>query len=354
MDAALVERYYSNGVYLRLQPALTWLSNLAPVALFDVLLVATVIIWIGLVVLDRFWRRRAWTMVGVRMLWRTVVLAAAVLLGFLAVWGLNYRRIPLAEKVPFDASAITPAALVELTNEAVDAVNTLHESAHEVLRPADSTRDVTLESAFARVQESLGLPRHARTGRPKTSLLDPYFRAAAVDGMTAPGFAETLIVSDLLPIERPLVVAHEWSHLAGFADEAEASYVGWLTCLAGDPLTQYSGWLFVYGQAARALPSEERKSIAARLAPGPIEDLRAIADRRARGVRPAVSEAGWQVYDRYLKANRVERGAESYGDVLKLILGTRSRRATPVALIFVSSHQRNLIGSSFELRASPS
>ena len=36
----LVERWYSNGVYPALQPVLTSTSNLAPVALFDVLLVA--------------------------------------------------------------------------------------------------------------------------------------------------------------------------------------------------------------------------------------------------------------------------------------------------------------------------
>jgi hypothetical protein len=327
MNAAIVERYYSTGVYLRLQPALTFVSNLSPVAIFDVLIVATVLIWISLAVLDRFWQRRAWTMVALRMIGRTVVLAAAVCLVFLAVWGLNYRRIPLAEKVPFDTKAITPAALVELTTEAVENVNMLYEAAHAALPRVESAPDAALESAFARVQESLGRPRQARAGRPKTSLLDPYFRAAAVDGMTAPGFAETLVVSDLLPVERPFVVAHEWSHLAGFADEAEASYVGWLTCLAGDSLTQYSGWLFVYSLSARELSPEDRKAIAVRLAPGPIEDLRAIADRRARGVKPAVSEAGWQVYDRYLKANRVERGAESYGDVLKLILGTRTRSA---------------------------
>ena len=33
---------------------------------------------------------------------------------------------------------------------------------------------------------------------------------------------------DLLPFERPFVLAHEWAHLAGHADEAEASAVaGW-------------------------------------------------------------------------------------------------------------------------------
>ena len=32
---------------------------------------------------------------------------------------------------------------------------------------------------------------------------------------------------------------------------------------------------------------------------------------------------GWRVYDRYLKANRVERGSASYADVVRLVLGVQ-------------------------------
>ena len=47
-----------------------------------------------------------------------------------------------------------------------------------------------------------------------------------------------------------------------------------------------------------------------------------VAARLARDVRPQVSAAGWQVYDTYLKANHVEAGAESYEQVVRLVLGT--------------------------------
>ena len=35
------------------------------------------------------------------------------------------------------------------------------------------------------------------------------------------------------------------------------------------------------------------------------------------------AEAGWRVYNQYLKANRVESGTRSYTEVVRLILGTR-------------------------------
>lgn len=320
----MVERWYSDTLYIRIQPGLTALSNRVPFALFDALLVVVPLVWILLTMRDRFWRRQTWLKALGRLIVRTAVLAAVVYLGFLAVWGLNYRRVPLAEKLAFNADAITSDALSELVLAATAQVNGLHRAAHDAIARGNAT---DMDRAFAVAQAALGLSTLARTARPKTSLLDVYFRAAAVDGMTAPFTAETLVVSDLLDVERPFIVAHEWSHLAGFADEAEASFVGWLSCLEGSPLDRYSGWLFVYSEAVGELPVDERRAAAARLDEGPRADLTAITERRRRGVQPVVSRAGWEVYDRYLKANRVERGAESYGDVLKLILGTRKLTA---------------------------
>jgi hypothetical protein len=40
-------------------------------------------------------------------------------------------------------------------------------------------------------------------------------------------------------------------------------------------------------------------------------------------MNPRVSAVGWRVYDSYLKANRVDAGAASYGQVVRLALGAR-------------------------------
>ena len=36
-----------------------------------------------------------------------------------------------------------------------------------------------------------------------------------------------------------------------------------------------------------------------------------------------LSAAGWRFYDSFLKANRVESGAASYAEVVRLVLGVR-------------------------------
>ena len=318
-----VERLYSTGAYLALQTRLTGLSNLVPFALNDPLVVIVAGVWIAALTGDlvRGVRGRWWR-VAANLVVRTLVLTSALYLAFLLVWGLNYRRTPLADKLQFDAGRVSPDAARLLAVDAVDRLNALYDRAHAADSDATDV-DPRLAAAFARVQHDLVAGRVARPGRPKHTLLDFYFRRAAVDGMTDPYFLETLVTGELLPFERPFVVAHEWSHLAGYADEGEANLVGWLTCLGGGEPDRYSGWLFMYAELVRTLSAADRAAVADRLGPGPRADRRAIADRIRRHVNPQVSAVGWRVYDRYLKANRVEAGAASYATVVRLVLGTR-------------------------------
>src|SRR6185295_18045387 len=135
--------------------------------------------------------------------------------------------------------------------------------------PAIERIDSGLSSAFASAVREAGIPRTIVVGRPKHSLLDWYFRRAGVDGMTDPFFLETLIAGGVLPFERPFVLAHEWSHLAGITDEGEANFAGWLACVRGSVADQYSGWLFLYAELAAALSGGDRAALAARLDPAP-------------------------------------------------------------------------------------
>jgi hypothetical protein len=71
------------------------------------------------------------------------------------------------------------------------------------------------------------------------------------------------------------------------------------------------------------VPKQDREALSAGLGAGPRADLRAIRDRYARDVNRRVSDAGWRLYDSYLKANRVEAGTASYDEVVRLVLGVR-------------------------------
>ncbi len=314
LDPVKVERWYSTALYLRIQGLTTPVTNRVPFALLDI---AVALCVIGLAFLVA---RRLKTLSVGRAVLRTVlslISSAAVLyLLFVALWGLNYRRLPLERKLDWEQTRVTERAAVDLANMAAAAVNARFDSAH-----ASGWDGPSLERSFGEVERALGASRGAVPGIPKRSLLSFYFRWAAIDGMTDPFFLEIIVNPDLLQIERPFVLAHEWAHLAGYADESEANFVAWLTCLRGDPLAQYSGWLAAYEHAVRALPRDIRRGLTP-LAPGPRGDFQAMAARYARS-SPTVREAAHNVYDSYLKANRVQEGIASYGAVVRLMLGTR-------------------------------
>jgi len=309
----LVEAWYSRGLYPSIQATVTSFTNRAPIALLDV---AIIVLLVALVFV--FWRRvRA---VGfVRALARCarsfVTLGAVGYLAFLALWGLNYRRVALQTRLDFDQARITREAARQLGEHAVRSVNAEHASAHAAPQQGPS-----LEAAFASAQQVLGSSRLAVPGVPKRSLLGFYFRAAAIDGMTDPFFLEVIVNPDTLPFERPFVVAHEWAHLAGYAHEAEANLVAWLTCTQGDARARYSGWLAIYEHTAASLPKVDRSALAVMLEPGPRHDLDEVV-RRYRRSSPLVRDAARDVYDTYLRANRVEEGITSYSAVVRLMLG---------------------------------
>jgi hypothetical protein len=307
VPATQVERWYSTRVYPAIQHALTSISNAVPFALFDALSVTALCVFA--VVVSRSIRRLGWLRGAARASGLLLVGAAVTYLVFLAAWGLNYRRVPIAEKVVFEPSRINRAAARDLGDANVATLNRLFAAAHASPLSLDA-----LASTFDATVRRLGSPSIV-PGRPKQTLLGGYFHEISVAGMTDPFLLETLIAPDLLEVERPFVIAHEWAHLAGYADESEANFIAWLTCRHGDALAQYSAALVMIGYAAPGRPLRDVLDI------GPKVDLWAIRDRYAQ-TNATLRFAAQRGYDTYLKANRVEKGIESYDAVVQLILGT--------------------------------
>ena len=322
LPASWIEQVYSREVYLIGQPLLTSLSSLFSIALLDVLAVfgvAGLIYWWGRALCAAGQKSRM--RVVSRMFLNTMATAALLYLIFMLFWGLNYRREPLVTKLDYDATRISPALLLDFSKDTVKRLNRLHGVASSTGWPTFEELPDRFDSAFGVVQRRLGGSRMAVVGRPKETLFSPYFERAGIDGMLSPFSLEVLVNHTVLPYERPFLVAHEWAHLAGYANEAEASFVGVLTCLAGDDQSQYSAWLFLLPRLVRHLSQDDRADVYARLHEGPRQHLREISDRLNRAV-PFVRRNASRVYDRFLRANRVTEGIASYGLVVNLLMGT--------------------------------
>ena len=318
---SLVERWVA--LYHRWQPAVTAASNLVPFAVLDALIagaaIAVAATWAKH--LRRAERGRRLSAAGAA-LGSTATLFAVLLLWFLAGWGLHYRQLPVERRFDIERSRVDAAAVERLAGRAVGELNRLvtEARAHETSTLAELA--LKLRPAFAATLPDVGIAVPVEAGLPKKTMLAPFFRWASIAGLTDPFFLEVMVTPEALPLERPAILAHEWSHLAGFARESEASFVAFLACQRGDPATQYSGWFDLFVRARAQLAPEARAAVDARVSAAVRADIRAVAERLRRAV-PAVRDAAWRGYDTYLRTQRVERGLADYDEVVMLVAGAR-------------------------------
>ena len=331
LPAAIIERYYSNAAFPIFQSGLTSITNVTRAPLGEVLAVA---ILAGLATwsMVRLKRARGRRLKAAGLLLFDIVLAAAILyIAFLTLWGFNYQREPLMRKLDYDDSRLSETSEHELWLSNIKRMNADSRLAHEEAWPADEEWREQLFDTLKSVVVDLGNQTGIVEAIPKTSIADRFLGATGVSGYTNPFGLEVILNSDLLPVERPFTLAHEWGHLAGFADESEANFVALLACARSEiPAIRYSAWLAIYpylplprALAERLAKGEKREEILPQLAPEVVADLRAIAERTKRRVSPAISRMQGRVYDSFLKVNRVEAGIESYGLIVRLMLGTR-------------------------------
>jgi hypothetical protein len=328
-DASSVERWYARWLYPIIQGNATSLSNRSPIALFDVAIVAFVVIAIGIWIRSiRLARKKQAMRSLARGLFATLTLLAIVYLWFLAAWGLNYARPPLETQLAFDASRITPAAVRALAEHAVDRANRTHAAGHAAGFPAINDSPPRLIDALHQVEREFGRPRSTIVATPKWSLFTPFYRASGVSGQLGPFFLETLLNPDLTGPERPAVLAHEWAHLSGYAPESDASFIGLLAALRAGPAAEYSVWLDLVSEASSQLQPVTQRLVLQELEAGPREDQNAIRERLKKLIRP-VERAAWSTYDQMLKSQGVQEGVQNYSRVIQLLIGSDVLRLKP-------------------------
>ncbi|MDA1095301.1 MAG: DUF3810 family protein [Acidobacteria bacterium] len=321
LPRSLVESVYAQRLYPLIRQTITSLTRHIDMPLFDILLgggVVALATWWGLR-LARARGDRLRTLAG--LVGVTAVLAAGLYLTFLLTWGMNYRRESLATRLDYSAARVTSAHVEALASSAIEHLNRAYDQSEHATWPQLSELPATLGPAFERAQRHLKVSPVVTGLVPQRSQLTPYFRRAGIDGMVDPFFLQVLLNDGVLPFERPFVTAHEWAHVAGFAHEAEANFVAWLTCLQGDERMRYAGWSFLVPRLVAASPADTQADLWARVRPGPLADFAAVRARLSRTI-PVVERNARRLNDRYLRANRVASGIASYGEVVQMAVGT--------------------------------
>lgn len=337
----LVEEYYSQGISAYLGHALSTVTGFTLLSLAE---------WIVLGALGWFLTlglRGLWSLRGNRSGWKRGLVSGLLHVGaaaavsaalFYLLWGLNYSRPPLIERMgwqQWDRVPEADQAWEELERVASELIRRSNQAYREAFggdqwssggAPIDRHRmDQDLEGAYARLAAKLELPfpwgRSKGPAKPlSSSLLTSYL---GISGIYFPYTGEANFNHMVPDYQLPHTIAHEKAHQRGIAGEDEANFFGFLACLEAEhPYVRYSGLAFAQRQLLNEIyprnPHLARR-LSSRILHAIRMDIRQGSQFWRRFQGPA-SKVGQAVNDSYLRLHGVDGGIRSYTQSTRLIL----------------------------------
>lgn len=353
-----VEAAYTGGVYPWVLGAFALVSGAIPFSVAEMLVGGAAVFVVGRRVwrLVRRFRRReavgdspapeAAGRAGPRGAWRRLGWLAAVAVAgtgtlyaaFLLVWGLNYGRPRLEHRLGLPTDGIGVAEVARLARRM--AAETTRD--HRLARlPTDRVSRNPLDlAALSReidaAYDELGLPGDPapRAAAPvKPAVFSSLMSRMGISGIFVPFTGEPTVNTQPPDVAVAFTAAHEKAHQRAVTHEGEASFAAWLALSRGrrHPYLRYAASFFASRHllaASRHADAPARERAWAALGPGPRRDLDALNEFWARH-RGVVRGAARRVNDSYLRTMRVPDGAESYGTVVRLLVGDLRRRPAP-------------------------
>ena len=321
---ASVEELYSRTAYPWISYAPTYLADLVPFSLGGVILVF-VLMALPIILIRSFLRRRkSRAPIGIWFLeWgeRAVTVCLLAYLGFLILWGANYRRLPIEEQLGFGDSPVTRSDVLNLSLWLADRVRKEAEHPRSVDRALESVRR-SLHAKLGSWYDG-GLPRIPERIKRTTPGL---FMTFGTTGMLLPICIEPHVDGVLPDANIVSVAAHEWAHAVGYAGEADAEFVGLIVGLsADDAFARYASTLSALRRSWGSLEDEDRENIRDGLPPVAKADIEAM-DRVVSSYRSkTLSNIQTAVQDAFLKSQRVKDGVEDYSRSVKFLVRARRK-----------------------------
>ena len=306
------------------------LSYLVPFSVMEAVEVLAVLLGIGYIVRSVLAVARA---KGERRsrAYGAVLGAVCVLLsvwaGFCLLWGVNYWTDSFQDKSGIYAQ---PVALEDLRAVTAYFADQVSRTAGDVRRDGHGLFAVPRE-------EILANSVHAYDGItevfPFLAFDDPGVKPMAfsrlMSALDFTGFYSSFTGESNVNVDSPAcmlpsTIAHELAHQRGFASEQECNFLAVLASTAcADPAYRYSGWLIGYVYLGNALYSRDPEGYWAIRETLPEEVKLDLAYNNAYWAQfqdTAVQKASNKVYDGILKGYGDERGIQSYGTVVDLLV----------------------------------
>ena len=329
---SIIEKYYSQGIFLWIRTLIDHTVGLLPfplIYLFFLVLIIFVFRKIRKLIRTHISFRET----AIEVLFSLVSFLFGLVFFFLVLWGYNYGRFPLEQKLGI---APQPLSLIELKKE----LDINHQAVIEARSRIPNIKDTPIEAAFlpkdieneirAIVKDELIRLGYKTSGKVRGRLLTPkgVLMRIGTSGVYFPWTGECNIDSGLHPVQIPFTLAHEFSHGYGFTDEGTCNFLAYLACIHSDnPMVQYSGYLGYWRYLAssyRRMDRENYKAYFDSVPKGVINDIIAIDQEidKYPDIFPDFRDA---FYDTYLKTQGISEGMKNYSRIVMLAKAWRDK-----------------------------
>ena len=318
-----VEQYYSNRLYVWISHFLRITLGWIPFSIGDILYGFLI-----LLILKWFWNtRKTWNLYWNDNLLRIFSVLSIFYFVFHLLWGLNYYRVPLFEKMKIEKE-YSDADLLFFTQKLIAKTNALQ---------LQLTKNVSLKVVFPYSQEQvfkMNLNGYANLAKQypffeyqypsiKKSIISLPLTYMGFGGYLNP-FTNEAQVNYLGPMYTfPMTTNHEMAHQMGFGSESECNFIGFLASIKNDNLYfQYSG----YSNALRyclgnwkVRDEKVLEQLLKTINPGIRANYQESKDFWSQ-YDTMIDKGFHAFYDQFLKANQQKDGLESYSKFVDLMV----------------------------------
>ena len=314
---------YARTVYPYLSVGLSAFSSLFPFSLEEVLVVV-IILWMILFPVRKRRKGCRWKSI----LGREMEMLAWVYIWFYFGWGLNYFRYNVYTRLQVEPVAYHEEQFLEFLHTYTDRLNA---SYMEKVDVSMETMDNEVKVFYGNLPENAGLARPKSFQSPKFFTFTPLYSGVGVLGSMGPFFAEAQLNRDLLPVQLPFTFAHEFSHLMGVSNEAEANYWAYRACTESEvPEMRYAGYFgllpYVLSNAKSLLTEEQFQEWVKDIRPEIVSAYNENREYWRKHYSPVIGKVQEVAYNLFLKGNKIPSGRKNYAEVIGLLLSLQKEK----------------------------
>ncbi len=326
----LIEKYYSSGIYPLISTLLRFFDQQLHFSLGDCfyLLLGIIIlkkIIVFSVTLYQTSDKSTHFFMGFIHLLKSIL---RFYIAFMLLWGLNYSRIGASRQFKVAPLPYSTEELCSLSQELIQEMNYCKSKLiQEQYNDSAIAQIYTIAiQAYHKTKELYPFLQYTHPAVKSSlyTLLAPYI---GFTGYFNPFTGEAQVRKDLPHIMLPYITCHEIAHQLGYADESEASFIAWIVAeKSNNTYLRYSALIDLYRFTRMELflrntyPDGPEK-----LSPAVKENLVYIHNfikKESFKQSETISNA----YDMYLRMNGLEKGIESYNDIVAWVINWRKAK----------------------------